>query len=85
MSADLLRQAATILRERTRCEDCHNSQRYDDALADWLDTAGADFFAWGNAHHDPDHEPCDYCDDDPRAEHLRRALAVARLIVGGAS
>ena len=53
------------------------------ALADWLDEAGADYFAFGDdEHHAADHEPCDECDSDPRAPHLRRALRVADLILG---
>lgn len=56
------------------------------ALADWLDKAGADWFAFGDEdHHRPEHEPCDYCDDDPYGPHLRSALTIARLINGGAS
>jgi hypothetical protein len=56
------------------------------ALADWLDKAGADWFAFGDEdHHRPEHEPCDYCDDDPYGPHLRSALTIARLINGGAA
>lgn len=50
------------------------------ALADWLDTVGADEWAHGPSCL----IPCDECDDDPYAPHARRALAVADLILGGA-
>ena len=53
------------------------------ALADWIDEAGADYFAFGDdEHHAADHEPCDECDSDPRAPHLRRAITVADQILG---
>lgn len=52
-------------------------------LADWLDVAGADHFAFGDpVHHAADHEPCWDCDDDPRAPHMRTSLRVADLILG---
>src|SRR5690606_35131009 len=51
------------------------------ALADWLDTVGADEWAHGPSCL----TPCDECDDDPYAPHARRALAIADLILGGKS
>ena len=79
MSVDQFRRAAKMLRDPIRC----NTNAHDVALADWLDEAGADYFAYGDAeHHDPDHEACDDCDDDPRAPHLRHAARVARIILG---
>ena len=57
-----------------------------EALADWLDKAGADWFAFGDEdHHRPEHEACAYCDDDPYGPHLRSALTIARLVNGAAS
>src|SRR5690606_26565557 len=53
------------------------------ALADWLDTAGADLWA-----HGPLCEcgsGCLDCDDLLWQPHARRALALADLILGGAS
>ncbi len=47
-------------------------------LADWLDTAGADLRAHGLCCADG----CDYCDDDPSQPHIRRALALARALLG---
>ena len=49
------------------------------ALAAWLDVAGAD--EWAHGPHCL--TPCDDCDDDPRASHIRSALAVADAILGG--
>ena len=48
------------------------------ALADWLDVAGAD--EWAHGPHCL--TPCYDCDDDPRAPHIRSALAVADAILG---
>lgn len=51
------------------------------AVADWLDTAGADLWA-----HGPLCEcgsGCLDCDDDLWQPHVRRALAVARAYLGG--
>lgn len=48
------------------------------ALADWLDTAGADWWAHGGPHCDGG---CMECDDDLVGPHLRRAMAVARAIL----
>jgi hypothetical protein len=53
------------------------------ALADWLDTAGADLWA-----HGPLCEcgsGCNDCDDSLWEPHVRRALTLARLINGGTS
>jgi hypothetical protein len=53
------------------------------ALADWLDTAGADIWA-----HGPLCEcgtGCDACDDNLWEPHARAALVVARLILGESS
>lgn len=116
MSADRLREAAALLRERA--EETHDGpwdhvvgasgdtawverrnietvvETHDIgtsayiatmhppvalALADWLDTAGAD--EWAHGPHCL--TPCDDCDDDPRASHIRSALAVADAILGG--
>jgi hypothetical protein len=52
------------------------------AVADWLDTAGADLWAHGPLHCA---EGCMECDDDLWMPHVRRALDVARAILGGAS
>lgn len=46
------------------------------AIAAWLDTAAADWWAHGGPHC-PD--GCAECDDDLVGPHLRRALAVARV------
>lgn len=51
------------------------------ALADWLDTAGADLWAHGPLHCA---EGCHDCDDDLWMPHARRALTLARLILGEA-
>lgn len=72
MSAEILREAAKVLRERTRCEDCHNTQRYDDALADWLDNEASNVECY----------PEDIADCDCPESYAYR---VARLILGGAS
>lgn len=53
------------------------------ALADWLDTAGADLWAYGPLCECG--SGCNDCDDSLWEPHVRRALAVARLINGGAS
>ena len=52
------------------------------ALADWLDTAGADLWAYGPLCECG--SGCNDCDDSLWEPHVRRALAVARLINGGA-
>ena len=79
MSTDQLRRAARVLRDPRR----FNTSGIEPLLANWLDIAGADYFAFGDdEHHSPDHEPCDDCDDDPRAPHLRQAVRIARLILG---
>jgi hypothetical protein len=53
------------------------------ALADWLDTAGADLWAHGPLC--ACGSGCHDCDDDAWQPHARRALDVARLILGDAS
>ena len=70
--AERLRAAATLLREEP-------ASPLALALADWLDTAGAD--EWAHGPHCL--TPCDDCDDDPRAPHIRSALAVADAVMGG--
>lgn len=47
------------------------------AIADWLDAAAADEWAHGPRCL----TPCEDCDDDPRAAHVRRALAVATVVL----
>ncbi|CCI53015.1 hypothetical protein BN13_280012 [Nostocoides jenkinsii Ben 74] len=47
------------------------------AIADWLDAAAAD--EWAHGPHCL--TPCEDCDDDPRAAHVRRALAVATVVL----
>lgn len=51
------------------------------ALADWLDTAGADEWAHGPTCA----EPCGDCDDDLAAPHIRAAIQIAGLINGDPS
>lgn len=51
------------------------------AVADHLDAAGADLFAYGPLHCA---DGCHECDDDIWAPHVRRALAVARAWRGDA-
>lgn len=53
------------------------------ALADWLDTAGADLWAYGPLCECG--SGCHECDDSLWEPHVRRALTLARLINGGAS
>lgn len=106
MTAERLREAARVLRERLdRLEPWEGDEdtrgwvdeyggigtSYDMqyiatvhpgvglALADWLDAAGAD--EWAHGPHCL--TPCIECDDDPRAPHVRAALAVADQILGG--
>jgi hypothetical protein len=52
------------------------------ALADWLDTAGADLWAHGPLCCA---EGCMKCDDDLWMPHVRCALVLARLVNCGAS
>ncbi len=52
------------------------------AVADLLDTAGADLWAHGPLCCD---DGCMDCDDDMWMPHVRRALAVARAYLGSAS
>ena len=76
MSVQELRKAARTLRDKPL--ETILSPDAVTALADWLDTAGADEWA-----HGPHCQiECDDCDDDPRAPHVRRALHIARLING---
>ena len=118
MSADLLRRAAALMRERAEAatpgpwvvysdatvrawaDDDYRDVAYPDtapqqngdhisswhplvalAVADALDTAGADLWAHGPLCC-PD--GCSECDDDLWAPHVRRALAIARAYVGEA-
>lgn len=53
------------------------------ALADWLDTAGSDVWAYGPMCKCDD--GCHLCDHVGWMPHARRALRVADLILGGAS
>lgn len=78
MSADVLREAAALMREQARNvrRPYAREERVAEAVADWLDTAGADLWA-----HGPLCEcgsGCLDCDDDVWQPHVRRALAVAR-------
>lgn len=78
MSADVLREAANLI--RNGWDDSGPKERgFHLAVADWLDTAGADLWAHGPLHCD---NGCMECDDDLWAPHARRALAVARAYLG---
>lgn len=48
------------------------------AIADMLDTAAAD--EWALGPHCP--VACIECDDDPRAEYIRKALVIADQVIG---
>lgn len=118
MSAELLREAAALMRSRAvaanacgMVSDCTDPahawypldelrSRFSDArrgsaaaehiaswhpavalaVADWLDTAGADLFAHGPLCCD---DGCMECDDVLWMPHVRRAIAVARAYLGG--
>jgi hypothetical protein len=82
MSADLLRRAASEIREHYSAESMGmpTSDPFMYAVADWLTVAGADIWA-----HGPLCEcgtGCDACDDNLWEPHARAALTVARAYLG---
>ena len=82
MSSAELRQAAEA--ERAEWGGATNARLYPQAsalhlaLADWLDTVGADIFAYG-----PPEPAAEAEEDDLLNPHLLHGLAIARLINGG--
>jgi hypothetical protein len=88
MSVETLRAAARMVRHEQEREE--NLGHIDGrefatwlAVADWLDTAGADLWAHGPLCACED--GCDDCDDLLWMPHVRRALTVARTYLGDAS
>lgn len=80
MSVQTLRAAATELRATVHGGGLVSDPDFKLAVADWLDTAGADLWA---------HGPlcicgtgCDACDDNLWEPHARAALAVAGAVLG---
>lgn len=80
MTAARLRKAAKVLRDEAHGETLARWD-LDLALADWLDTAGSDLWAYGPLCECG--SGCMSCDDSIWQPHARRALAVADLILGG--
>lgn len=85
MSAEVLRQAATLMRQECLAvrRPYGRDEKFKSAVADWLDTAGADIWA-----HGPLCEcttGCDACDDNLWEPHARDALTVARAYLGSES
>lgn len=70
----ILRRAAALMRE--------DADTRWHAVANWLDTAGADLWAYGPLCCD---DGCMECDDDLWRPHVRRAFAVARVYLGESS
>lgn len=82
MSADVLREAAALMRDtysREEVDDLDEAE-FHLAVADWLDTAGADLWAYGPLCECG--SGCHECDDAIWQPHVRRALAVARAYIG---
>lgn len=85
MSAARLREAASGLREEWGGPNpmgtaWHRERDLHLAVADWLDTAGADLWAHGPLCGCA--RGCHDCDDDMWQPHVRRALAVADAYLG---
>lgn len=74
MSIEIIRAAELkMVADAAQAAD-ENREAFLLRTAEWLNTAGADWWAHGGPHCP---EGCEECDDDLLAPHLRRALAAA--------